>query len=126
MISPLFFSSFSSISLPLTQSWWDLSAKKFLSSHKLSGPLFPCFSSPPLSFSPARLTPERQQNVSALHLHVRAAFNKLNAVLTGHLEVISATPCILIANGVYHPIILSSSFACNRVEFHPITREMAP
>lgn len=73
----------------------------------------------PSRFYPAQLPPKRQQNVSALHLHVRAADNKLNAVLTGHWEVISATCCILVASGVYHPIILSSSFACNMVEFLP-------
>lgn len=91
-------SFFSSTSPSLTQSWWDLSADKFLCSHNLSGPLSPrCFLPPPSRFFCARLTPERQQNVSARRLYVRAAVNKLNAVLTGHWEVVSANPCILVA-----------------------------
>lgn len=51
---------------------------------------------PPLSFS-ALGSLLRQQNVSALRLYVRPAVNKLNAVLTGHREVASANPCILVA-----------------------------
>lgn len=94
---PFFFLSFfSSTSLSLTQSWWDLSADKFLCSHKLSGlPSLP-FASPPLGFS-ALGSLLRQQNVSALRLYVRPAVNKLNAVLTGHREVVSSNPCILVA-----------------------------
>lgn len=89
-------SFFSSTSPSLTQSWWDLSADKFLCSHNLSGPLSPhCFLPPPRFFC-ARLTLERQQNVSALRFYVRAAVNKLNAVLAGHWEVVSANPCILV------------------------------
>lgn len=92
-----------------------------LSSHKPTGWLPP----PPPLFFPlsvvprsdrARLTPERQQNVPALHLHVCAALNKLNGVLMGHWELISASPCTSVATGIYHPIIPWSSFACNRFE----------
>lgn len=76
----------------LTQPWWDLLVEKFLASRKLSGwlsllssPLLsPHLSSPPSQLCRTWLTPERQQNVPALHLHVRAAFNKLNSILTGH------------------------------------------
>lgn len=104
----------------LTQPWWDLSAEKLLSSRKptdwLSHPPTPRLSSPPFRLCCARLTPVWQQNVPALHLHVRAAFNKLNGVLKGHWEVISASPCTSVAIGVYHPIILWSSLACNGFE----------
>lgn len=45
-----------------------------------------------LSFcsSPAWFTSERQQKVSALHLHVGSAFNKQNSSLAGHWERASA------------------------------------
>lgn len=106
----------------LIQPWSHLSSEKCFSSHKLSGwlstpsPPLLRLSSHPSQLCRARLT-RVEQNVPALYLHVRAAFNKLNGVLVSQWEVIAASPCTSVGIGVYHPIILSSSFACNGFEF---------
>lgn len=68
--------------------------QKMLSERQLSGPLSPRLSSSSLSlgvFSRSRITSERQQKVSVLHLHVGAAFNKQSGSLTGHWEKASAS-----------------------------------
>lgn len=65
-----------------------------LSERQLSGPLSPRLSSSSLSlgvFPRARITSERQQKVSVLHLHVGTAFNKQSGRLTGHWEKASAS-----------------------------------
>lgn len=111
-----FMNSFHLHTCILTQPWFFF-LQKFLFTQTVRLALPPLH--PPL-FPPIWATLSsilRSSRMFLLHLHVRAAFNKLNSILAGHWEVISASPCTSVAIGVYHPIILSSSFTCNGFEF---------